>query len=124
MKLFTIEEANLLLQTVQPKLIELQNLYKKIVEFKPFSKAVSAISTLNSGIIGSSIYVKHIIRLSEITNELNNLGVQIKDFSIGLIDFPCLRENRIILLCWKIGEGNEIEWWHEIEDGFKGRQRL
>ncbi|MCU0238224.1 MAG: DUF2203 domain-containing protein [Pyrinomonadaceae bacterium] len=124
MKLFTIEEANLLLQTVQPKLIELQNLYKKIVEFKPFSKTVSAISTLNSGTIGGSIYVKQIIRLSEITNELNNLGVQIKDFSIGLIDFPCLRENRIILLCWKIGEGNEIEWWHEIEDGFKGRQRL
>ncbi len=30
----------------------------------------------------------------------------------------------VVLLWWQIGEGDEIEWWHEVEAGFAGRQPL
>jgi hypothetical protein len=41
-----------------------------------------------------------------------------------LIDFPCLRDGRVVLLCWKADEGDSIEWWHDVEAGFAGRQPL
>ena len=55
--------------------------------------------------------------------ELRNLGVELKDYYTGLIDFPCWKENREVYLCWKHGEP-EVMYWHELDAGFAGRQRL
>ena len=52
------------------------------------------------------------------------IGVQLKDFARGLVDFPSMRDGRVILLCWELGEGDHIEWWHEVEAGYTGRQPL
>ena len=41
----------------------------------------------------------------------------------GLIDFPALASGRQIWLCWRLGE-SDIEWWHELDEGFAGRRRL
>ena len=57
-------------------------------------------------------------------SELERLGVQLKDFDRGLVDFPSLRDGRIVLLCWQLGEGDQLEWWHEPEAGFAGRTPL
>lgn len=56
--------------------------------------------------------------------ELAALGVQVKDPTSGLIDFPALRGDRTIYLCWRLGEGSHIRYWHEIDAGFAGRQPL
>jgi hypothetical protein len=45
------------------------------------------------------------------------------DPSIGLIDFLHQRGNQVVFLCWKLGEA-KVEWWHPIETGIAGRQRL
>ncbi len=55
--------------------------------------------------------------------EIEAIGVQIKDFEQGLLDFPCLLEGKTVLLCWKLGE-KEIGFWHSPEDGFAGRKPL
>jgi hypothetical protein len=73
---------------------------------------------------GGSIYVQALSEIGQIMTELSNGGVQIKDHERGLIDFPCLRNGRVVLLCWQLGEREEIEYWHETEAGFAGRQRL
>jgi hypothetical protein len=124
MKLFTIEEANFVLKEVRPLLLDLQKLHFEIANFREFSKMAAKASEYGGGISGGSNYVKSLFKFSELIKEINDFGIQIKDFSRGLIDFPCLRDDRIVLLCWQIGEGDEIEWWHEIEAGFQGRQRL
>ena len=56
--------------------------------------------------------------------ELEGMGVQLKDFDRGLIDFPSLRDGRVVLLCWQLGEGDELEWWHDMDAGFGGRTPL
>jgi len=56
--------------------------------------------------------------------ELEALGVQLKDFERGLVDFPSLRDGRVVLLCWQLGEGDELEWWHDVDAGFAGRTPL
>jgi hypothetical protein len=53
--------------------------------------------------------------------EIESIGVQVKDLDIGLLDFPCVVEEEIILLCWKYGE-EKIEFWHGVEEGFRGRK--
>lgn len=62
-------------------------------------------------------------RLEEYVHELNNLGIQLKDYFVGLVDFPCLMDGREVLLCWKQGEP-EVGFWHEVDAGFAGRQKL
>jgi hypothetical protein len=54
---------------------------------------------------------------------IDELGVTLREIETGLIDFPALASGRQIWLCWRLGEG-DIEWWHELGDGFGGRQTL
>ncbi|MGA9767553.1 MAG: DUF2203 domain-containing protein [Blastocatellia bacterium] len=68
-------------------------------------------------------YLKHMIRFSEAVQEIEFMGVHIKDFRIGLVDFPYEHEGRIVYLCWKPDE-DEIGWWHETDSNFAGRQPL
>ena len=62
-------------------------------------------------------------RLQGYVEELTKLGVELKDYFAGLVDFPCLRDGREVYLCWKLGEP-EVGFWHELEAGFAGRQKL
>jgi hypothetical protein len=54
---------------------------------------------------------------------IDELGVTLREIETGLIDFPALVAGRQVWLCWRLGEG-DIEWWHELGDGFGGRQAL
>ena len=47
-----------------------------------------------------------------------------KDIDTGLVDFPTIRRNgEEVYLCYQLGE-EKIEYWHRIEDGFPGRQKV
>ena len=50
------------------------------------------------------------------------LGVEVKDLDRGLIDFRTIRRGREVYLCWMLGEGDRITWWHELDTGFAGRK--
>ena len=54
---------------------------------------------------------------------IDEIGVTLREIETGLIDFPALASGRQIWLCWRLGEG-DIETWHELGDGFTGRQAL
>ena len=62
-------------------------------------------------------------RMHEYEEELKNLGIELKDYDTGLIDFLCWMDGREVYLCWRLGE-SEVSHWHEIDAGFAGRQRL
>ena len=54
---------------------------------------------------------------------IDQLGLSLRDIESGLIDFPALVAGRQVWLCWRLGEG-DVEWWHELSDGFGGRRPL
>jgi hypothetical protein len=56
-------------------------------------------------------------------NELSELGVLFKGFDTGLVDFPAEIDGRPVLLCWQLGE-ETVNFWHEEDAGFIGRQPL
>ena len=63
----------------------------------------------------------HLKRVRESIAEIDAIGVQVKDLDTGQLDFPCRLEDRVVLLCWRVGEP-AIEHWHTPETGFKDRQ--
>jgi hypothetical protein len=62
-------------------------------------------------------------RAKDALAEIDSIGVQVKDLDIGLLDFPCDVEGRVVLLCWKMGE-HSITHWHGTEEGFAGRKPI
>jgi hypothetical protein len=61
--------------------------------------------------------------LTAAVEKVNELGAQIKDLDIGLIDFPTMYRGREVLLCWKLGEEG-IAFWHGADEGFRGRKPI
>src|SRR6202167_3840708 len=62
-------------------------------------------------------------RAKDAIAEIDSIGVQVKDLDIGLLDFPCEVDDRVVLLCWKSGE-KSITHWHGTEEGFAGRKLI
>jgi hypothetical protein len=55
--------------------------------------------------------------------QLEELGVLVKDLDRGLVDFPAVRGDEEVLLCWEVGE-EEVAYWHGVDEGFAGRKPL
>jgi len=124
MRLFTLSEANSLLPEIEPKLHTVRGLYERVEGLREASRAAASASEFGGGMEGGTAYIQALYRIGEITSELHELGVELKDHTRGLIDFPSLRDGRVVLLCWQFDDGDEIGWWHETEAGFAGRQPL
>jgi hypothetical protein len=125
MKLFTIQEANALLPNVKTILAKIQRAHRAVTRFRDeVRKAAEAAEQGGGGITDGVAYAGVLTELTSKMSELEGLGVQLKDFERGLVDFPSLREGRVVLLCWQMGEGDELEWWHDVDAGFAGRTPL
>jgi hypothetical protein len=66
---------------------------------------------------------KTVQQIKDALAEISAAGVQVKDLDIGLLDFPCVLEDKVVLLCWKLGEP-AITHWHGMEEGFAGRKPI
>lgn len=125
MKLFTIDEANSLLPSVRPIIKSIQRSHRRLTSFgKRAKRAAEGAEGGGGGMVQGPQYARLLIALSLGAGQLESLGVQLKDYSQGLIDFPSMRDGRVVLLCWKADEGDQLEWWHDVEAGFSGRQPL
>ncbi len=128
---FTLEEA----QTLVPIL---ESLLRSAMEGKKLIEEVEAeLQAANNRIFlngGTLVDVVHLARrkaerdkatqtIKDSLAEIDATGVQVKDLDIGLLDFPCLVEDQIILLCWKVGE-QKITHWHGVSEGFRGRKPI
>lgn len=122
MKLFTIQEANALLPSVRTIVVKIQRAHRQVAQYRDEAKeAADAAEKGGGGISFGIAYAQALTTLTTAIGELEALGVQLKDFERGLVDFPSMRDGRVVLLCWQMGEGDELEWWHDVDAGFAGR---
>jgi hypothetical protein len=125
MKIFTVQEANALLPNVRSIAGKIQRAHRKLSRFRDDAKkAAEAAEQGGGGVTDGVAYAMVLNDLTTQIAELEALGVQLKDFERGLVDFPSLREGRVVLLCWQLGEGDKLEWWHDVDAGFAGRTPL
>jgi len=121
---FTIKDANEVLPTVIKK-------FKNIVNLK--DQAVLIQSEMETNPKYMSNFKDYVIKKQELNTVMSNfykaiedlesMGVMIKSVEEGLLDFPSIRFNEEVFLCWKEGE-TEIKFWHGKDEGFMGRKPL
>ena len=120
---FTIEEANACIPELVDEISQLRAIRNLLAalhaEITPLLEVVSN----NGGSQHTAALLKETARFKEIVERIAARGCHLKGLDPGLVDFPHIREGREVYLCWQINE-SKIRYWHEIEDGFEGRQRL
>ena len=125
MKIFTIDEANALLPNVRAIVSRVRKVYRNLARYRDEAKKAAAASEQGGGGVENGVqYAQLVTSLTGEIAKLEDLGVQLKDYERGLVDFPSLREGRVVLLCWQLGEGDQLEWWHDMDAGFAGRTPL
>ena len=128
---FTLEEAHLLLPEVKPLLaramVEKKGIDGIAEEFREVAGHIIAAGGCELDVVALSRRKaerdKAVERLKEALTEIDELGVQVKDLDMGLLDFPCVVDGETILLCWKVGE-ERITHWHGLEEGYAGRKPI
>jgi hypothetical protein len=126
---FTLDEAQSLLSVLESLLRSAINSKKLMEEVEAELQATSHRIFLNGGTHVDVIPIarrkadraKAEQRAKDALAEIDSIGVQVKDLDIGLLDFPCLVDGKVILLCWKLGE-KAITHWHGTQEGFAGRK--
>ena len=114
-----------MLPSVREILAKIQRAHRRLTPYRDEArKAAEAAEQGGGGIDAGVAYASILTELTSEMSELDTLGVQLKDFERGLVDFPSLRDGRVVLLCWQLGEGDELEWWHDVDAGFAGRTPL
>ena len=122
-KLFTVEEANDLLPALKELLKKSDRARAALTTLAPHAREAAAHATEGGGTTAGGEYARYLVSFFEAVREINSHGIEVKDFERWLCDFPHMREGRVVLLCWQRGE-DSIQWWHDIEAGFAGRQPL
>ena len=128
---FTVSEAETLLPVLESLLRSAIDAKTLIEEVDAEQQALANRVFLNGGTLVNIVGVarrkaereKALQRAKDAVAEIDATGVQVKDLDIGLLDFPCMVGDEVILLCWKLGE-NGITHWHSVEEGFAGRKPI
>jgi hypothetical protein len=119
---YSVEAANALVPKLKPLLERIRATQESLAKDKTVAAVKEKAAHNGGGLPG-----RH---LSELTRtlerdlrQLQEWGIVLRDPSIGLIDFFHERGGETVFLCWKLGEAR-VEWWHPVETGIAGRQRL
>ena len=128
---FTLDEAQSLLPVLESLLRTAINAKNLIEKADAEQQALQHRIFLNGGMFLDIVPLarrkaeraKAEQRAKDAVAEIDSIGVQVKDLDIGLLDFPCVVEGQIILLCWKLGE-KSITHWHGTQEGFAGRKPI
>ena len=130
MRHFTPEEANDALAEVRPlveRMVEQRRAHVEALERQ--EELESRIRGNGGGIPPAELAEaaaevdRHARELTRTVDDIVELGVEVKDLDEGLVDFPALRGDETVLLCWQLGE-DEVGYWHSQEDGYAGRRPL
>jgi hypothetical protein len=128
---FSLEEANRALPRVRRHVERIVELGLRLSELHDDL----AIATYRSGRPGSSEQEQQAVatatdrlrRAEEgflaALHALEAIGVELKDVRNGLVDFPSVRENAAVELCWRLGE-ERVAHWHIPGAGHGGRAPL
>lgn len=132
-KQFTVASANRTLPLVRAIVADIVELYKDVRDRELRLQDLRR-SHKRRNLEASDMYTeeveqiqadleKDMDRLKGFVGELEQLGVEFKDYDQGLVDFPTTMNGRDAFLCWKLGEV-AVEYWHTVDGGFQGRERL
>ncbi len=128
---FTIQQAERLLEEIERELRQAQTLRRELAAVLSGLAGVARHVSESGGaflnrdrLLGARDRRDQLAhRLKSHIESIQAHGCLIKDLEAGLVDFPTRFCGRRVYLCWKLGE-RDIRYWHEVEDGFRGRHPI
>ena len=129
MQLFTIQEAQALLPTVEGLLRDLVEGRQELAEKQAELEEAEAHTSSNGHSVEEKLFGRRkeieelVASLNARLSQLHDLGCAVKDLQTGLVDFPSMRDGAVVNLCWRLGEPT-IAFWHSLDTGFAHRQPL
>ena len=121
-KHYTLEEARALLPQVRKWLARLDQLRDDLEKQEQRLEGLRAPGCDLGGSLVNS-WVRSLAATKEMFLEFHRRDIQIKDVARGLIDFPAIIGGKEVFLCWEQDE-DDIEFWHDLDSGYAGRERL
>ena len=122
--LFTVDKANTILPKVKKRFDEILCCKNNVMDIQ---EELQNLSDSNCGFekfIKKKQELNHAVTaLYNMIQELEDMGIMIKSVDEGLLDFPSIRYDEEIWLCWKFGE-TQVKFWHRKEEGFMGRKPI
>jgi hypothetical protein len=121
-KHYTREEARALLPQVQQWLTLLRDVRDRLDRF---DKRLGSMLAAGDDVGGETAngWVRSMSEFRRLMREFEMREILVKDLDRGLLDFPAIMKGREVLLCWELGE-EDIEFWHDLDSGYAGRERL
>src|SRR4051812_14102029 len=121
-KHYTRTEARALLPQIRAWLKQIVELRE---ELEKKEQRLTSLMEANGDIGGETVnsWVRLLVDIQEVFMEFHRREIQIKDLGRGLIDFPALVGGKEVFLCWEQDE-DDIEFWHDLDSGFAGREPL
>jgi hypothetical protein len=127
MQLFTVEQANRTLPLVRKIVEDVVHQHRRwreaILELDLVASSIRADDPSERATALERAVQALAREIDGYKRELEELGIQLKDPRLGLVDFPSEMAGRHVLLCWRLGEP-EVQFWHEVDSGYAGRQPL
>ena len=119
---YSVNEANALIPQLKVVLERIKKTQEELAKDKTVA-VVRAKAAQNGGGLPGRHLSALTKTLDQDLHQLEAWGITLRDPSIGLIDFLHKRGGETVFLCWKLGEAR-VEWWHPLDTGIAGRQRL
>ena len=121
-KHYTREEAEALLPQIRQWLQRLNDLRHDVERSE---KRITSMMHPGHDVGGDLVnrWIRALAEMQKLLGEFQRRDVQIKDLERGLLDFPAIIGGREVFLCWEQDEDN-VEFWHDLDTGFSGRERL
>jgi len=122
--LFTVDQANTILPKVKKRFDEILFCKNNVIDIQEELQNLSDSNCSFEKFITKKQELNHAVTsLYSMIQKLEDMGVMIKSVDEGLLDFPSIRYDEEIWLCWKFGE-NQVKFWHGKEEGFMGRKPI
>jgi len=122
-KYFSLEQADRSLVLLRRIVGEAVEEYGVLLELEEMIESAEQSGHHGQLEIARKRLVDTVDNLQNCLEELDQMGVDLRDFSRGIVDFPYMHEGRAISLCWLLGE-QHVSHWHEREAGFACRQPI
>ena len=119
---YTLEDANAALGWVQDAIATLRTARQGLSD-EEAREALAEAGPQNGGGDPGRVVSEAFLQLRDALARLQEAEVVLRDLDRGLVDFPAIRDDREVYLCWLEGE-DEIGYWHDLEAGFAGREPL
>jgi hypothetical protein len=121
-KHYTREEARALLPRVREWLQQLEVLRGSL---NKHNQRVESLLDGGNDRGGATVndWVRTMADIQRVLAEFRQREILIKDADRGLVDFPAIIGGKEVFLCWENGEA-DIEYWHDLESGYSGRELL